>query len=151
MTFEPNKTIKEIGITENEVVFLLEPDEDDIEDGFKKGDALKYTGKYNGRLYSFKRISDEQFGNFYLSQLSYHTPEKTWDNLEIGDVVIIQHKPYLEIKVTDVGKLGFVNNGISYYTFREAEQRGYTIKQPKKQHTHKELEEKLGYEFNIIN
>lgn len=84
-----------------------------------------------------------------------HTPEKTWDNLEIGDVVIeLETTREITRKVLDIATKGFVLGkamNCTYYTFEEAKKYKFKIKQPKKQHTHKELEEKLGYEFDIIN
>lgn len=83
------------------------------------------------------------------------------ENLRVGDVIVLAD---YSRKVLEVGQNTFLtsyineegfNHAAHWLTFEEVNEEGWRIKlpaseQPKQQLTHKQIEERLGYEIEII-
>ena len=87
--------------------------------------------------------------------------EITKENLRVGDVIeedgSVDTACVMEIMPNTFMRSMWGNHGIYgyWYSYEEARKRGWRIKlpaseQPKQQLTHKQIEEKLGYEIEII-
>lgn len=147
MTFQPNKTLKELNIDTSRRFVVMDDDNHRL---FKNGDILEWE-KDDDCLPCFKRISDGNVAYCELYRLDYYNPIKTWDTLEIGDEV--KGRDGYSQWVLDVhGKvihLSVCNDKDSYwggYTKEQLIKYGYTIVQPEPQEeTDPEVEKAIKF------
>jgi hypothetical protein len=158
-TFEPSKTIKELGIDITRKFVVV-----DGSSVFNEGDILKLERNDDTDCPYFIRITDLKYCDCSLHRLAYAPIKKEFskDGLEYGDELVykgdVKNKRYvLDVFEHSLLTYQIETNGIkigsSIYTFEEAEQL-FTITQPDEtsevqEVTMSEVCEKFGKEVKI--
>lgn len=160
-TFAPNKNAEELKIDLSRKFVVVEGDAE-----FKKGEILTLKNDDNTVIVSFWNEDKSVWHYMCWHQLAYAEEVKSWDNLEVGDILIDQNgeeRAVLGISGEDVffsyeddhsKVLGYGTKTILQswgWTIRGVEAESWTVKSVKwnEEMTLKEVCKELGREIKI--